>query len=222
MVCVSVMSCAGPTEGPDKQFAGTFGGAASGAGAGAITGFQVGAGTGPGALVGAGLGAVAGTIQGAVNDKNEADLMRLSAEMRAERQKAYVHEVLSDHYKRRLEIHPTRDIYPADLFFDGDSIILKPEGSALVKELARLNKKRVPWSRLIIAAYAKASDSESEFARRLCEKRSREIGDHLVAGGIEPRRIQTRVVLLDQPLVVDPSDDPSRYNQAIEIIPIDR
>ena len=74
----------------------------------------------------------------------------------------------------------------------------------------------------MIAAYARSSDAESAFGRRLCERRARAIGDHLVAGGIEPRRIETRVVLLNEPLLIDPADAPGRYNQAIEIIPIDR
>ena len=221
-VLVGLFGCAGPYEGPDKQFAGTMQGAATGAGAGAVTGFQVGAGTGPGALVGAGLGAVAGGIQGIVQDKNEEDLLKLSAGTRKEREKAYVQEVLSEHYKRRLELFPTRDIYPADLFFNGDEAKLKSSAIPLVKEIAQLNKKRLAWSRLAVVSYAKASSPESTFAQKLCERRSREIGDYLVLGGIEPRRIETRVVIMDSPLVLDPTDRPTRYSQAIEIIPLDR
>ncbi len=222
IIVASLTGCAGPYQGPDKQFAGSVQGAATGAGAGAVTGFQVGAGTGPGALVGAGLGAVAGGIQGIVQDKNEEDLLRLSAATRTEREKAYVQEILTEHYKRRLELFPTRDIYPADLFFNGDESKLKRSAIPLVKEIAQLNKKRLAWSRLAVVAYAKAATPESEYALKLCELRSKEIGDYLILGGIEPRRIETRVVILDSPLVLDPTDKPTRYSQAIEIVPLDR
>jgi outer membrane protein OmpA-like peptidoglycan-associated protein len=223
VVCMCLMcGCAGPQVGPDKQFVGTVEGAATGAGAGAVTGFQLSAGAGPGAAVGAGLGAVVGGIQGIIQDMQEEDMLRIAAETRQEREKAYVHEVLADHYKRRLELHPSRDIYPADLFFNGDEGKVKRSAVPLLKEIARLNKRRLPWSRLVIAAYAKSADSESEYGQTLCQLRARAIGDYLVANGIEPRRVQTRAVLLTEPLLIDPADSPTRYNQAIEIIPLDR
>ena len=195
----------------------------TGAGAGAITGFQLSSVTGPGVAVGAGFGAVAGGIQGLIQDKNEEHDLKLAAELKKERERAYVHAILEEHYKRRLELHPTRDIYPADLFFLGDQANLKKESHALVEEIARLNKERFPWSRLVIACYAKSIDPESEFTQTLCERRSRDIADNLVRGGLEPRRLVTRSVIIDSPLLVDPLDqDAGRYNQAIEIIPIDR
>ena len=187
------------SPGPDKAVIGTFEGAATGAGAGAITGFQLSSVTGPGVAVGAGFGAVAGGIQGLIQDKNEEHDLKLAAELKKERERAYVHAILEEHYKRRLELHPTRDIYPADLFCLGDQANLKKESHALVEEIARLNKERFPWSR------------------------SRDIADNLVRGGLEPRRLVTRSVIIDSPLLVDPLDqDAGRYNQAIEIIPIDR
>ena len=211
------------SPGPDKAVIGTFEGAATGAGAGAITGFQLSSVTGPGVAVGAGFGAVAGGIQGLIQDKNEEHDLKLAAELKKERERAYVHAILEEHYKRRLELHPTRDIYPADLFFLGDQANLKKESHALVEEIARLNKERFPWSRLVIACYAKSIDPESEFTQTLCERRSRDIADNLVRGGLEPRRLVTRSVIIDSPLLVDPLDqDAGRYNQAIEIIPIDR
>ena len=142
--CGFAVGCAAPQPGPDKQFVGAVGGAATGAGAGAVTGFQLGAGTGPGAAVGAGVGAVVGGIQGIVQDMQEQDMLRLAAESRREREKAYVHEILAEHYKRRIELHPTRDIYPADIFFRGDESTLTPAGTAIVLEIARLNKRRLP------------------------------------------------------------------------------
>ncbi len=214
--------CAGPYKGPDKQFAGTAEGALTGAGAGAVTGFQVGAGTGPGALVGAGVGAVAGGIEGAVRDSEEEQLINFAAEKNSERARAFAQEQLVEHYKTRMELHPTRDIFPADIFFDGDSVELRPGARGLVRELALLNKHRVPWSRLVVAAYVKSAGPDNSHAQRVAERRSREIGDCLIANGLEPRRVMTRAVVIKDPLLIDPQSTPGRYSQAIELIPIDR
>lgn len=213
----------GPLPGPDKQFTGGLQGAVTGAGAGAVTGFQVGAGTGPGAFVGAGLGAVAGGISGFAEDQSEADLLRLSAETRREREVAFAQEILSEQYERRLQLHPTRDIFPADLFFCGDSAKLKPGAEALIREIARINRLRVPWSRLAVAVYSKVAEGgPSAYAEHLSERRSEELCNELVRAGVEPRRLEARAVLVSSPILIDPADDPARYNQAVEIIPLDR
>lgn len=222
LVGVSIGACAPATPGPDKQFAGSLEGAALGAGSGAITGFHVAAASGPGAAIGAGFGAVVGGIQGLIADQEEEAMLALAAASRGERARAQVHEILSEHYQRRLELHPTRDIYPADLFFDGDGVTLKREAIPLIEEIARLNRRRLSWSRLVVASYTKSSSPDSEFGRHLTERRSQAIGDQLVRSGIEPRRIVIRAVLIDEPVLIDPNDKISRYNQAIEIIPVDR
>ena len=222
LISVFLLSCAEPVPGPDKQGGGMLEGAALGAGAGAITGFQVGAGTGPGAVVGAGVGAVAGSIRGLVKDQEEEDLLALSAATRQERERAIVHEVLRDHYKRRIELHPTRDIYPADLFFDGDDVKLRPSALPILREIAVGTRHRLPWSRIVIASYVKAMNDKSEYAQHLAEKRSRAIFDQFVRIGLEPRRLEARAVIVSAPLLIDPDDNPGRYNQAIELIPLDR
>ena len=222
-VIISLSACSTkPYPGPDKQGAGEISGAATGAGAGAVTGFQLGVGAGPGAFVGAGLGAVAGGIQGFANDQQEENLLSLSAQTHRERETAMVHEVLNDHYRRRMELHPTRDIFPADLFFDGDNVRLRPEARALVKALAHMNKERLPWSRLAVTSYVRASDNKSFFAKHLAEKRAREICDYMIRGGLEPRRLVPRAVIIEAPVLIDPDDAPGRYNQAVELIPLDR
>lgn len=214
--------CSAPNHpGPDKQFEGSLLGAATGAGSGALTGSQLAAGSGPGLLVGAGVGFVAGGIHGAFADAAEENLLELAAETRTEREISYAHELLNDHYRRRMELHPTRDIYPADLFFLGDESNLKSDARPLVREIAKLNKVRLPWSRLVVAAYVRA-DEGSQFATQLAERRSRQIGDLLIRSGLEPRRVEARAVLIDAPVLIDPDDDPLRYNQAIEFIPLDR
>ena len=212
-----------PHPGPDKQGAGMLSGAAVGAGAGAVTGFQVSAGTGPGAFVGAGMGAVAGGLQGLADDMAEENMLKVAAQTRQERERALVHETLEDHYRRRMQLHPTRDIYPADLFFFGDETKLRSSAVPLIEEIARLNKQRLPWSRLEVIAYNRSNDGEkSYFARHLAEQRSRKLAAQFVRAGIEPRRIEARGVIVDAPLLIDPADRADRYNQAIEIVPLDR
>ena len=215
-----------PLPGPDKQFSGGVQGAMTGAGAGAATGAQLAAGTGPGILVGAGLGAVAGSIQGASEDSAEEKMLKLSSKTQLQRERARVQEILDEHFKRRLELHPTRDIFPADLFFSGDSATLSRQGDAIVRELALMNKKRLPWSRLVIATYVKSvADQETDsadYSKYLAKKRATQLGDCFIKYGIEPRRIETRPIIMPAPVLIDPNDKPGRYNQAIEIIPADR
>lgn len=209
-------------SGPDKQFAGTAGGAMTGAGAGAVAGFHMSAATGPGAAIGAGFGAVAGGIQGYLEDRNEESLLRMSAQASEERKRAYAQEILSEHYKRRIELHPSRDIYPADLFFRADDARLRAGADMLVEEIARLNMERSPWSSLVVIAYVKADTPESEWANYLAQNRAKEIGNALVKDGIEARRVKARAIIIADPILKDPHDRPERYNQAIEIIPVDR
>jgi len=219
---IFVVACTKPVPGPDKQFVGSAKGAALGAGAGAIVGAELSAATGPGVAIGAGLGALAGGIQGYLKDQEEENYLALAAATHHEREVAYAHEVLEEHYRRRIELHPTRDIYPADLFFYGDEVTLKPSARQLVRELVKLNKTRYPHSRLAIAAYVKAADEESDFAHHLAMQRSKELGDYFVREGLEPRRIETRAIIVAAPVLIDPNDSKNRYSQAIELIPVDR
>ncbi|MEZ4752881.1 MAG: hypothetical protein R3A13_01015 [Bdellovibrionota bacterium] len=210
------------TPGPDKQGTRAIESSMLGAGAGAITGAQVSAATGPGAVVGAGVGFVAGAIQGYAEDGLEEEILALKSQTYHEREVAYAHEALNQHYKRRMELHPSRDIFPADLFFQGDSVKLKPTAESLVGELARLNKERAPWSRLVITCFVKSDDSKSDYARHLAEERARELGLHFIRAGIEPRRVKTKAVITKSPLLIDPDDNPLRYSQAIELTQVDR
>jgi outer membrane protein OmpA-like peptidoglycan-associated protein len=212
-----------PVEGPDKMFAGTGIGALEGAGAGAITGAQFTAATGPGAAIGAGFGAVMGGIHGAMRDELEETQMKIGRRTEAEKRRIVAQETLTTHYQRRMEMHPTRDIYPADIFFRGDSSKMCPSGVGIVREMAALNRFRLPYSRLVVVAYAKSTGIEdTTYVQYLTDRRSREFVNQLVKAGVEPRRLETRSVIVDAPVLLDPKDDPTRYNQAIEIIPIDR
>jgi osmotically inducible lipoprotein OsmB len=218
----SVAGCAPPQPGPDRQFEGMASGAVLGAGAGAVTGFQVSAGAGPGAAVGAGFGAVAGAISGAVQDSEEDRVAALARGTQKERERSTVHQILQDHYQKRIELHPTRDIYPADLFFVGDEVRLCRMGVALINEIAIINKQRTPSSRIAVAIYVKSKDPESDFARYLAEERARNFADQLERGGVNPRRIETRPMVVNAPVLIDPLDDPDRYSQSVELILLDK
>ena len=215
-------SCTAYHKDSDKQGAGVLSGVVLGAGSGAVTGLHLGAGAGPGAAVGMGFGAIAGGIKGALQDAVEEDMRELRERARYEKEVAYAHELLTEHYERRINYHPSRDIYPADWFFEGDSSELKPSARVLVEEIARLNKKRFPWSRLVVTTYIKTVDEDNNYSQHLALQRSRELGNHFVKYGIEPRRVETRSVLVDAPVLIVPDEDPKRYSQAVELIPVDR
>jgi outer membrane protein OmpA-like peptidoglycan-associated protein len=210
-----------PSPGPDKQSIGTWYGGAMGAGSGAVLGHNLIAAAGPGAWVGLGLGAVFGMMSGLGQDLLEEDMIRRRELEQALREKAWVQEVLAEHYQRRLELHPNRDIFPADLFFDADKTELTAHSQVLVSEIARLSLNRMPWSRIMISSYAMSRDPKSPFAEYLTERRAKAIALQLVRCGIDPRRVVTQAVTTSEPILVDPYDSPGRYNQAIEIVPLD-
>lgn len=213
---------ASPEPGPDKQWVGTVTGGALGAGAGAVTSFNLISNAGPGAWVGGGFGAVFGAFTGLGFDLIEENQITRLYEEEELRARAFVQELLAEHYQRRFELHPSRDIFPADWFFDGDEVELKPEAKILARELGVMTKRRMPWSRIIVAAYVTAADKDSTYAQYLTKRRAEEIALQFVKSGIEPRRVLTQGYTLMEPVLIDPDDDPSRYRQAIEIIPVDR
>ena len=210
-----------PVPGPDKQGAGTVSGAMLGAGAGAVYGAQISAGTGAGAIAGAGIGAVYGAVSGLALDSLEEEQLRQEKDLYDAQKKTWAQAILTQHYEKRLELHPNRDIYPADLFFADDGVKLRQEGKVLVHEIATLTRERMPWSRIVIASYVTSRSSDSEYANYLSTKRAEEIAIEFVRAGLEGRRVLIQGVTLPEPIVVDPYDSPDRYRQAVEVIPID-
>ncbi|MCB0358465.1 MAG: hypothetical protein KDD44_02485 [Bdellovibrionales bacterium] len=210
-----------PVPGPDKQAAGTIYGASLGAGAGAVTGAQLGSNLGPGAWIGAGLGGAYGMMSGLGVDLLEEDQLRREEEAARAEELLWVQHILAEHYERRLELHPNRDIYPADLFFRADEVTLTESSALLAREIARLTKRRMPWSRIVVAAYVTARDRDSDYASYLTQRRAEELAREFVRAGLEARRIAAQSVVLSEPILVDPYDRPDRYRQAIEIIALD-
>lgn len=217
IVLIFIFTSCSPKPGPDKQFIGSLQGGTTGAISGAVTGFQVGAGTGPGAAIGAGVGAIAGGFRGMMQDRLEEELLLLQSDIRGARATAYAQRILEEQSRRRVELHPGRDIFPSDLFFRSDEVELSPEGKAVLGEIYRLNKNRVPWSRFGIVSYVQSNDPKASYPNYLNRRRSRAIGDYLVRLGLEPRRISAQGIILDISLI----EGNRRYAQAIEFIPRD-
>ena len=212
---------ADPVPGPDKQAVGTYGGAAVGAVSGAVIEKQIYGSITEGAWLGAAFGAIYGLFSGLGVDLLEEDQIRRFQELQRAKEMIWVQQVLAEHYARRLELHPNRDIFPADWFFDSDHSDLRPEAVILAQEIAHLAQKRAPWSRLVIAAYVSTPNADSPYAQYLSKKRAQEIAVQFVRAGVEPRRVLTEALTLPEPVLVDPDDHPDRYRQAIEIIAID-
>jgi outer membrane protein OmpA-like peptidoglycan-associated protein len=85
----------------------------------------------------------------------------------------------------------------------------------------------MPWSRLRIVNYIKSQDSTAgertdAYATQLALDRSKALMNEFIKNGIDPRRIEAKAMIIDMPLVLDPKDHPARYNQAVEITPVDR
>ena len=210
-----------PVAGPDKQAGGTIEGAITGAGAGAVTGFQISAATGPGAALGAGFGAVLGGVRGAVLDGEEERSLAIAAEAERERERIGAQRVLSGNLERRLNLHAGRDIYPADVFFGSGSVDLCPAGEALVTELARMLQDRLSWSRLSVVAYTVSRDKRSVYGNHLSQGRAITIVNELIRRGLEPRRLVASAKVVKNPILIDSTDHPARFSEAIEIVLLD-
>ena len=161
-----------------------------------------------------------GFFQGLGLDIIENDELEKEEEIAKLREKAWAQGILSEHYERRIAMHPDRDIFPADLFFNEDKSTLKPEAYSLVSEIAGLQKNRKPWSRILVAVYNKSPES-SEYSEFLSRKRARSVAQEMIRSGLEARRIICKGVAIDAPVLIDPEDRQDRYSQAVEIIALD-
>ena len=223
--CFLVLGCtpfsAQPVPGPDKQASGILFGTGAGAGAGIVTAVQLGVATGPGAWIGAGMGGLFGMFSGLGVDMVEEDQITQMEETKRLEEKNWAQARLAEHYMKRLDLHPNRDIFPADWFFLPDSAEFHPGGEILVQMLAEMTQQRMPWSRIVITAYNTSNDPKSAYAAYITRKRAEAIAFNLIHCGLEPRRILTDAKVTNQPLVVDPNDNSGRYRQAIELVPLD-
>ena len=211
-----------PVSGPDKEIQGTLLGAGLGAGAGAAAAHTLTNAAGPeGAMIGMGFGAFYGWLTGLSHDLIEENQLYRTDQKKVLQDVAWAQDLLTQHYQRRLELHPSRDIFPADWFFDGDSSELRPEAEVLVNQIAHMTRKRMPWSRIVIASYSTSSSPDSQYSTFINKRRASSIARGFITSGVEPRRVFTKSITMPNPVLLDPYDDPFRYRQAIEIIPLD-
>lgn len=222
LVLLCLAGCTVPQRGADKEASGSLVGALTGAGAGAVTGFQIGAGTGPGAAVGAGFGALAGGVRGAVQDAQEDEELRLARTIKQAEQRGAAQHILGEYYNKRIQWHPSRDLYPADVFFEEDKTVLSDNGKAVVDELGIMNKERFPWSRFGVIVYVKSKRKDSSYAKHIADHRALEIANRLIRAGIEPRRVEAHGQIVSEEVFRDPDEVGQRYAQAVEFIPLDK
>lgn len=218
----SCSSSTKPVPGPDKQGLGLLAGGLLGAGSGMITGAQLAAPSGPGAVIGAAFGAVWGSLHGLGIDLLEEEELRLLQEVDRLHQEIWVQNVLISYYDKKKEIHPDRDIFPADEFFIGDSVNVSYEGRILARAIAqRYLTIGNPASRLMITSYQTSRTKGSTYHTYLGKRRVQSIAREFVLAGLEPRRFMLKSVQLGEPLVDDPYDYSLRYSQAVEFSVLD-
>jgi outer membrane protein OmpA-like peptidoglycan-associated protein len=215
-----VVACAPtttPVQGPDKAGFGLLKGAAVGAGSGAVTGAQLSSITGPGAVVGAGFGAATGFLKGALMDEqeevtieDEKILSRLESRLAAQ-------QYLLIHYQDRERLKLNRDFFPANWFFEKGEMKIRVSARHLVAEIAKLSQVRNPASRILVTAYVTAPTHESEYSRTLAKRRSTTFARELIRQGVEPRRLVTRGIVMDEPILADPAYQANQYREAIEL-----
>ena len=222
LICLVLFGCSVPRKGPDKEASSRFVGALTGAGTGAVTGFQLGVGSGPGAAVGAGFGAIAGGVRGAIQDAQEAEEFRLARAVKAAERRSMAQHTIAEFYNKRLEWHPTRDLYPADVFFDEDHINLSEEGEAIVDEFGKLNRERFPWSRFGVVVYVKSHDPKASYAKYIAEHRALAVTNRLIRAGLEPRRVEAHGAIVPEEVFRNPDEVGQRYAQAVEFVPLDK
>jgi hypothetical protein len=224
VVLLILVSCADyskPIPGRDKMGAGLLSGAAFGAGSGAITGAQFTASTGPGIWIGMGFGAVWGGLQGLGLDILEEEDLRIIYQVINTSDEVWAQYAILEHYDLKNDLHPGRDIFPADLFFAGSGTKLTEKGEAIAKVFVESLVCTRPSSRIEITVYNVSKDIKSSYSSFLGRKRADSLARILVDSGIEPRRLVTRSIILDNPLVIDPFDSPDRYYQALEFALLD-
>jgi len=210
-----------PIPGRDKQGAGLVSGALMGAGSGIITGAQFGASVGPGAFIGMGFGALWGSLQGLGLDLLEDEDFRILLEVAKTDDEVLAQYTLLEHIEIKSELHPGRDIFPADIFFENGDVKLSRNGAAVARLVTGILSRRSPSSRLEITSYIVSRDKKSTYAKFLGKKRNNAIGITLVGAGIEPRRLVFKTVVVDNPIVIDKYDSRNRYAQALEFALMD-
>ncbi len=192
------------------------------AGGGALAGAKLGVGALPGAGVGLASAALISAIQSFVINRTDDSLLRLENSLKTAKYSSTGQQLLLSYWEIRNKYFPSRDIFPAEFFFEVDSTNLSSLGKGLLQEIYLLNKDRFPWSRFGIISYVTTTDDRNNFSKDLAVKQVRVIGSYLISLGLNPRRVSASASLTDRPLVQtnDPNIDKMFFN-AIEFVPLD-
>ena len=207
--------------GPDKAGAGLVEGAALGGASGVILSNALGSAAFPALAIGAGLGATFGMISGTGADIVEEESIAQRLEFAALKAETSAQSKLAEHYHTRIRLHPSRDIFPADQFFDSDTSKLSAEGKDLSILIGKVIGSERPWSRILVATYVTSKGEDNQFALQVTKKRAEAIGQAFLEAGVDPRRVVAKGFPLDKPILRDNSDKYGRYNQAVEFILLD-
>jgi outer membrane protein OmpA-like peptidoglycan-associated protein len=161
-------------------------------------------------------------VRGAVQDAQEEEELRLARAIEQAEQRSAAQHLIAEYYNKRIQWHPARDLFPADVFFEEDKVVLSDSGKAIVDELGIMNKERFPWSRFGVVVYVKSNRKDSTYATYIAEHRALEIVNRLIRAGLEPRRVEAHGKIVSEEVFRDPDEVGQRYAQAVEFIPLDK
>ena len=103
----------------------------------------------------------------------------------------------------------------ADVFFDFDKAVLKPEGKAKLDEL--VGKLKAVNLEVIIAIGHTDTIGTKEYNQKLSVRRAEAVKAYLVSKGIEPNRIYTEGKGLKQPIADNRTAEGRAKNRRVEI-----
>jgi OOP family OmpA-OmpF porin len=105
--------------------------------------------------------------------------------------------------------------FAADVFFDFDKAVLKPEGKAKLDDL--VGKLKNVALEVIIAIGHTDSIGSKEYNQKLSVRRAEAVKAYLVSKGIEPNRIYTEGKGLTQPIADNRTAEGRAKNRRVEI-----
>lgn len=105
--------------------------------------------------------------------------------------------------------------FAADVFFDFDKAVLKPEGKAKLDDLAA--KLKATALEVIIAIGHTDAIGSSEYNQKLSVRRAEAVKAYLVSKGIEPNRVYTEGKGKSQPIADNRTAEGRAKNRRVEI-----